>query len=241
MGLPRVVALSLGVAYFGILGLDRVVEQVSGAWWTYPLILGSAAVDVVFPILPAETVMITAGVVASSGGLSAILLILSGAFGSFLGDNLSYALGRKVGEPAARRLFRSEKGRDRLEWARRTIEQHGRVMVLAARFIPGGRTAVTFASGTVGWSWREFVTADAPAAVVWATYVIMLGYLFGEIFTEKIWLSILVSLGVSAIIAGVGEVVRRRRSGRGGEGGDRDDGRGPDARRSQEGTSARAG
>ena len=205
--------MPLTTAILAVLGLDWVTEQVSGASWTYPLITGVTAFDAVIPMIPAETVIITAAVVAASGGLSVILIVLAAALGAFLGDTLSYWLGRKVGDPAARRLFKSEKNRERLDWARRTIHEHGPVMVLAARFVPGGRTAVTFASGTVNWDYRRFAAADAPAALVWAIYITMLGYLFGSAFGEKIWLSVLLSLAIAALIGGAGEVIRRARLG----------------------------
>ena len=196
-----------------VLGLDWVTEQVSDAWWTYPLITAVTAFDAVLPIIPSETIIITSAVVAANGGLSVILIVLAAAIGAFLGDTMSYSLGRKVGDPAARRLFKSEKSRERLDWARRTVHEHGPVMVLAGRFVPGGRTAVTFASGTVHWDYGRFAAADAPAALLWAIYVTMLGYLFGSAFQDEVWPSILVSLGVAALVAGVGEVIRRVRSG----------------------------
>lgn len=209
-------------AVLAVLGLDWVTDQVSDAWWTYPLITAVTAFDAVLPILPSETMIITAAVVAAKGGLSVILIVAAAALGAFLGDTMSYWLGRKVGDPAARRLFKGEKSRERLEWARRTIHEHGPVMVLAGRFVPGGRTAVTFASGTVNWEYRRFATADAPAALVWGIYVTMLGYLFGSAFQEKVWLAILLSLAIAALVAGAGEVTRRVRSGDRGRDGDKD-------------------
>ena len=56
------------------------------------------------------------------------------------GAALAYLL-----DPVADRLFRGEKGRARLEWAERAVDRHGGVLVVMGRFIPGGRTASTFA------------------------------------------------------------------------------------------------
>jgi SNARE associated Golgi protein len=48
---------------------------------------------------------------------------------------------------------------------------HGVWIIVVARFIPGGRTATTYAAGTVGMPWRRFLPADAIAVALWALYV----------------------------------------------------------------------
>jgi membrane protein DedA with SNARE-associated domain len=112
------------------------------------LVLAVAATDVLFPILPAETVLITAAVLASHGDLSIWILVPAAAIGGFLGDNVSFWLGRRIGDPVARRLFRGERARARLAWAERAIARHGPVLIVVARFLPGGRSGTTFAAGT---------------------------------------------------------------------------------------------
>ena len=220
MPLPMTRAIA-GAVVVAFLGLDWIIQLVSVSSWTYPVIIGATAVDAVLPIVPAETVIVTAAVTVATGGeLWIILIILSAALGGVIGDNASYLLGRKVGEPAARRLFSGDKSRQRLEWARRVVYRHGPIMVIAARFVPAGRTALTFASGAVGWSWRKFVAADAAGAVLWATYMAMLGYLFGATFVANAWLAILVSLVVAAVVTVVGEIIRQVRSGDEAERGD---------------------
>ena len=71
----------------------------------------------------------------------------------------------------------------------------GFYLIIIARFIPGGRTAVTFSSGyTHGMPWRRFVLADAIAALIWGTYAALLGYIGGKQFEEEPWKGLL--LGV---------------------------------------------
>src|SRR5262249_32740060 len=66
-----------------------LVNAVSGAWWSYPLIFAVAMLDAFFPLVPSETVAITSGVLAGSGDLSLPLCILCAAAGAFVGDNIS--------------------------------------------------------------------------------------------------------------------------------------------------------
>ncbi|HEY4621415.1 MAG TPA: hypothetical protein VIG93_06900, partial [Gaiellaceae bacterium] len=76
--------------------VSGVADWVSGEWWAYPIIFVVAAVDAFFPLVPGETVVIVGGSLASSGDLVLPLVILAGAAGAVLGDNISYGIGAWV-------------------------------------------------------------------------------------------------------------------------------------------------
>jgi membrane-associated protein len=197
----------------------QAVEWVSGAWWSYPVVFLVSMIDAFFPLVPSESVVITAGVVAGAGDLSLLLVIVFAAAGAIVGDNISYGLGSWLGEHTVKRLFRSDKARHGFEWAERQLEQRGFYLIIIARFIPGGRTAVTFASGyTHGMTWRRFIVADVVAGVIWATYAASLGYFGGKKFEEEPWKGLLVAFVAAIGIAATIELVRwlrGRRAGRG--------------------------
>lgn len=189
---------------------DWLTDLVSGSPVTYLVVFGAAAGDVLLPVIPSETIIIAASVLAAQGHLSIWLIVVAAAVGAFAGDNLSYALGRRVGDPIAGRLFRGDKGKRRLEWAERAVRQHGVLLILGGRFIPGGRTASTFAAGTLEMAWRRrFLPADAAAATLWAVYAAALGYVGGSAFKDSLWKSLAASLGAAAVIALAVEVWRR--------------------------------
>lgn len=95
------------------------------------------------------------------------------------------------------------------------MRSQGGVLILVARFIPVGRTATTFAAGTLEMPWRRFVAADALAASLWATYATMLGYAGGPSFAHNLWKPLLFALGVAILLAAVGEGYRRLQKHRG--------------------------
>lgn len=194
------------------LTFDELTALVSGAWWSYPVIFAIAAIDAFFPVVPSETTVITAGVLASSGDLSLPLVILSGAAGAVVGDNISYGIGTWVGEHTVKRWFRSEKWHRRLEWAEHQLDERGAYIILIARFVPGGRTAVTFASGyTHALRWPRFLRYDLVAGAVWATYAALLGYFGGRTFEERPWLGLLLAFAVASVLALAVEAVRHYR------------------------------
>jgi membrane-associated protein len=191
---------------------DQFVDWVSGSSWSYAAIFVVATLDAFFPIVPSETAVITGGVVASSGDLSLLLVIVSASAGAFLGDNISYWLGTWLGERTVKRVFRGEKSRKAFAWAEEQIETRGFYLIIIARFIPGGRTAVTFSSGyTHGITYRRFVLADAIAALIWGTYAALLGYIGGKQFEEEPWKGLLLAFVVAVSLAGLVELVRHLR------------------------------
>ena len=109
----------------------------------------------------------------------------------------------------ARRLFKGEKGRERLDWAEQALDRRGAVLIAVGRVIPGGRTATTFAAGTLEMRYSYFLLADAVASLLWALYVSALGYLGGEAFKDNLWLPLGASLGF-AILVGIGFEAWRR-------------------------------
>jgi membrane protein DedA with SNARE-associated domain len=195
------------------LSFDRIADWVSGEWWAYPIIFGVAVVDAFFPVVPSETVVIVGGNLASSGDLNLLLVILAGATGAVIGDNISYGIGTWVGEHTVKRWFRSEKSQRRLEWAERMLDERGAYIIIIARFIPGGRTAVTFSAGYIPtFPWRRFIVYDIVAGLIWATYAAMLGYFGGKTFEERPWLGLLMALAIAMLAGLVVEAVRHLRA-----------------------------
>jgi membrane-associated protein len=191
---------------------DSLVDAVSGAWWSYPLIFAIAALDAFFPIVPSETLAITGGVLAGSGDLNLALVIVAASAGAIVGDNISFFIGSWVGEKTLKRWFRTDKARGRLEWAERQLDERGGYLIVIARFIPGGRTAVTFASGYVPtMHWRRFIAFDVIAGVIWGCYTALLGYLGGRQFEEQPWKGLLLAFAVAIVFAASVEAVRHLR------------------------------
>jgi len=204
----------------GLLAVFDQFEQWVSSDWAYLAIFAVAAIDAFFPVVPSETVVITAGVLAGTGDLSLPLVILTASTGAIVGDNISYGLGHWLGEHTVKRVFKGEKSQKSFTWAEHQLEQRGTYLIIIARFIPGGRTAVTFSAGYIqSFPYRRFLSADILAGFIWGTYAACLGYFGGKTFEEEPWKGLIVAFVVAIGIATSVELIRHRREKRRGGGG----------------------
>jgi len=185
---------------------SQLVADASG--WAYAIVFMLAFLDAIVPVVPSETSVITAGVVAADGHLSLTLVVVAAAAGAFLGDNAAYFIGRRFGERLVDRFFAGDRARRRIDWAKRQLAERGGELIVIARFIPGGRVAVTVTAGVVRYGWPRFVAFDAAAALVWALYASLLGFLGGRAFEHEAWKGLLLAVGIGFAVAGASEAVR---------------------------------
>ena len=191
---------------------SQAVDWISGSAWSYVFVFLFAVLDAFFPVVPSESLVIVAGTLAGAGDLNVLLVILAASSGAIVGDNISYGIGKWVGKRTVRRLFRHERAHRGFDWAEAQLEQRGSYIILIARFIPFGRTAVTFTAGyTEGLPWHRFIRYDIVAGLVWGTYATMLGYLGGKQFEEQPWKGVVLGLAIAFAVAFAVEWIRKRR------------------------------
>jgi len=189
------------------------LDEIAGNWWFLFVIFGIAFLDSVIPVVPSETAVILGGLAAAGDGdYNLVLVIIAGASGAFLGDNFAYLLGRRFSPWIERRAANRPKLAKRLEWARTQIRTRGGPLLVTARFIPGGRTALTLTSGITHQPQRWFASWIALAAVIWATYASLLGFIGKNRFKDNHTAAFLFAFGAALSITIVIEVVRHFRS-----------------------------
>ncbi|RCG30730.1 DedA family protein [Sphaerisporangium album] len=184
-----------------------LLNDVMTSPWVYLALFALAAVDGFFPAVPSETAVITAGVFAATGKPNLALVILVSALGAFAGDHLSYLIGRS----SVGRLRRGRRARAAFDWASKALAERGGVVLVIARYIPGGRTAVTLTMGGVRYPLRSFSPFDALAAGSWALYSALVGFLGGMAFENDPIKGLLLGFAVAMSIAVTTEIVRHVR------------------------------
>ena len=192
--------------------LTSWLSDFSANWWFIGIILVIALLDSVVPIVPSETLVIIGGVAAGQGDQRLLLVIAAGAIGAFLGDNTAYELGDRMSGFIQRHADRRPKWQARLVWASDQIRMRGGLLLITARFIPGGRTALTVSSGITHQPRRWFVGWITIAVVIWATYAALLGYIGGKAFEDNHTMAFLVAFGAALGMTVLIEAGRHLRS-----------------------------
>jgi membrane protein DedA with SNARE-associated domain len=193
---------------------DRVNDAMSSPWVDVA-IFALAWLDGFAPAFPSETAVITAGVFAASGRPLWVLVVVVAALGAFAGDCTSYALGHRLRHGVARRAGTGTRRAAALARARRTLDDRGGVIIVVARYVPGGRTAVTLTAGAVGYPFRRFAGFAALAAVSWGLYGTLVGLVGGAAFENDPLKGLALGLGLALSVTAVVEITRhylRRRA-----------------------------
>ena len=142
------------------------IDEISSAWWFLLIIFTVAFFDSIFPVVPSETTVIIGGVAAGQGNQVLLFVILFAALGAFCGDNAAYAIGHRFRGRVLSWADRKPNRRERLDGAGRQIRKRGGLLLITARFIPGGRTILTISSGVTSQPRAWFAGWVAVAGII---------------------------------------------------------------------------
>lgn len=130
--------------------------------------------------LPGDSLLFTAGLLASQGYLNIIGLIVVSVVAAILGNNVGYYTGNKAG-PA---LFNKKRSflftPKRIAKAHEFFEREGPQSLILARFIPAVRTFVPIAAGVGKMDYRKFLIFNGLGGLLWGIGVPVLGYTLGK-------------------------------------------------------------
>lgn len=131
--------------------------------------------------LPGDSLLVTAGLVASQGealSIGWLLVLLSAA--AIAGDSTGYAIGYHLGP----RLFRREQSRwfrrEHLERTQRFYEKHGAKTIVLARFVPIVRTFAPTVAGAAKMRYQTFLTFNVLGGIGWVASMTLIGYFLGR-------------------------------------------------------------
>lgn len=130
--------------------------------------------------LPGDSLLFTAGILASQHFLNIFLIILLSIVAAIVGNNLGYFTGKKLGH----RLFTRHESflfsPRRVEQAHEFFDTHGPKSLILARFIPAVRTFVPIIGGTAKMDYRRFLTFNAIGGLLWGVLLPVLGFTLGK-------------------------------------------------------------
>ena len=132
---------------------------------------------VVMPLLPGDSLLFAAAALAAAGAFDVTALGLALFVAAVLGDAVNYAVGHRLGRPAAGRLICPE----RLAQTEAFFARHGGRAVVLARFVPIVRTVAPFVAGMGAMPYRQFAFYNVLGAALWVVPFVGAGYAFGRV------------------------------------------------------------
>jgi len=142
----------------------------------FGVMLGTAGVP-----FPSAAILLTAGVLVQQGHLGLRAAIVIGILGAILGNQIGYWVGHRAGRPFVLKWGRYVKlTPESLEQVERLFARHGGRAVFVARFFAISRLLEALVAGMSRIRWGTFVFYSILGGAVWATAVVLVGYVFGQ-------------------------------------------------------------
>lgn len=150
-----------------------------GYWGVFIIVFLESGIF--FP-LPGDSLLFTAGLLASGTGLNLYLLIPLIFLATFLGGIAGYIIGVYLEHLHKYAFFRKIIKKEHLDKAHEFFEKHGRLAIVLSRFVPLVRTFVPIVAGIARMNFGKFIRYSFLSSVLWSTIVTLLGYFLGKRF-----------------------------------------------------------
>ncbi len=163
---PTVLDIEALIKTGGYIGITAIVFAESG------LLAGF--------FLPGDSLLFTAGFLASQGYMNIWVLLILTIVAAITGDSTGYFIGKKIGP----KIFKKEDSfffhKDHIEKARTFFEKHGGKSIILARFIPIIRTFTPTLAGVGQMEYRKFLIYNIAGGLLWTCSLIGAGNLLGR-------------------------------------------------------------
>ena len=180
-------------------------------WGTMLIVLIESGV--LFPVLPGESLLFTAGLLHDRLGLHLPTLIIMVVVAAFIGAQIGYFLGAKWG----RKLFKPDARvlkTEHLEKAEHYFRDYGGRSLVIGRFIPFVRTFIPLAAGIARYPYSKFLVFNTLGALLWGAGFIIVGSLLGNVpFVHDNLTLILGVIILVSVLPVILEIIGQKRNG----------------------------
>ncbi len=154
----------------GLIGIFLIVFAESGLFFGF--------------FLPGDSLLFSAGLIASAGFFDIGLLVIICIVAAILGDSVGYFTGKYMGE----KLFSKDRGfffrKKRITDAEVFYQKHGVYTIVIARFIPIIRTFAPIVAGIGNMNYKTFISYNIIGAIGWVSLLVYFGYFLGQIIPD---------------------------------------------------------
>ena len=191
---PKIIIETLGLA-----GIFAIVFAESGLFFGF--------------FFPGDSLLFTAGFLASQEYLGLDLLLLGSFIFAVLGDNVGYWFGRKIGP----KIFTKEDSlffqKKHIERAQKFYEKYGNKTIVLARFVPVVRTFAPIVAGVGNMKYGKFVLYNIIGGFIWTFGLILAGYYLGRSIPgiDRYLLPIIALIIILSVLPAVREIMKARK------------------------------
>jgi membrane protein DedA with SNARE-associated domain/membrane-associated phospholipid phosphatase len=189
--------------------LDGTVAWISA----HPVLAGGVifliafcdALAVVGIVVPALPLLFAVGALVGLGHVDGPYAVVCAAAGAFLGDFLSYWLGRRWG-PQMREHMLFRRYPQFIDRGEQLFRRHGAKAIVIARYVGAVRPFVPAVAGTLQMPLKRYAPISAIAALTWAAVFLAPGWIFGASYDAVAAVAdrlALVLLALAAVLAAV--------------------------------------
>ncbi|MEI6397098.1 MAG: VTT domain-containing protein [Candidatus Taylorbacteria bacterium] len=183
----------------GIIGVIAIIFAETGLFFGF--------------FLPGDSLLFTAGFLASQGYISIAWLLVGTFLAAVIGDSVGYAFGKKVGPSIFSRpnslLFNPK----HIIRAQEFYEKHGKKTIILARFVPVVRTFAPIVAGIGGMNYRTFISFNIIGGFIWTWGLLLLGHSLGTVVPnpDKFIIPIVVAIIVISVLPVLREAIKHIR------------------------------
>lgn len=188
------------VQTLGLVGVVSIIFAESGLFFGF--------------FLPGDSLLFTAGLLASQDFLSIQYLVVFGILAAILGDSVGYAFGKKVGP----KIFTKEDSliwnKKHIEKSKKFFEKYGPKAIILARFMPIVRTFTPILAGVGTMEYKLFLRYNIIGGVLWVFSMSVGGYFFGKLIPnpDKYLLPVIAIIIFLSILPGILEFIKSRKN-----------------------------
>ena len=176
---------------------------------------------VITPFLPGDSLLFAAGALAANpaNGLNVVLMMVILFAGAFLGDNVNYFVGKKLGLGILKWKIKGRQlvNQSYIDKTHEFYEKHGPKTIIMARFVPIVRTFAPFVAGIGEMAYMKYISFCIAGGILWVTGLTLLGYFFGnfEIVQKNFEFVILGIIFISVLPIVFGYISEKRKGKKG--------------------------
>jgi membrane-associated protein len=175
---------------FGYPGLFAIIFAESGLFFGF--------------FLPGDSLLVTAGLLATQGYFKIEYLLILIGFAAVSGDSVGYWFGKKFGP----RIFKKDNSllfnKDHIKRAQDFYEKHGGKTIIFARFLPIVRTFAPIVAGIGGMNYKKFLSFNIIGGIGWTSLMLLFGYFLGNTIpnVEKYMIPLIILIVIASFIPG---------------------------------------